>query len=145
MRALAVLALALGLGCDQALDVPPLPLEAEAWRADVEELRWEGALPDGSAATVTARRAQLAWTPQGPAGDLHDLRLRLESPPLELQARRGQGRPQGPLQLWGVSWEAQDALPAGALDEARWDGEGRWSCGGCALESLVGELGLGQP
>jgi hypothetical protein len=140
VRALAGLVCALLLGCSTAEPLPPLPLEPDRWRADVDTLRWEGTI-DGAAMTFSSDAARVRS--QGPAwvGAFEQIELTWAGADADVLLRGASARgtfPTGPLTVRDATYSVDGVI--GETPELRWLGGTRVECGGCPLEALAGEL-----
>ncbi len=144
VRPLAVVALLIGAGCGVAEPLPPLPLDPELWRADVEDFGWQGELGEGrGAARLTARSARVRLVGAGLVGTFEGLEIVLEDDIGDRGSIRAESAigalPEGPMTLRQVRWNV-DGL-SGELERLLWTERGRWSCGGCSLEDVAARLG----
>ncbi|MCO4769055.1 MAG: hypothetical protein KDA24_03430, partial [Deltaproteobacteria bacterium] len=142
VRALALLTLmCVAGGCGTNEQLPPLPLDASAWRADVTDLRWEGH-SQGAALTFESAAARVRVVDGGWVGGFEDVQLawaRDDSPAVTLRGATAFGTfPAGPLTVSSATY-AIDGVE-GTTDELRWRGGRDLVCGGCPLESLAEEL-----
>lgn len=141
VRALACVSLLLS-ACDRA-ELPPLPVEAEAWEGHAEGVAWSGPLEEGLSAGFVAERAVLRWEGGGPVGRFEAVELTVDTDVgerwLSLVAEEGEGAwPGGPLSLHDVAWTVLGRTTGEAAD-LTWVG-GAWSCGGCPLEAAWAAL-----
>lgn len=149
VRPLSGLVLAVGLvtGCRAPL-VPPLPTDADAWVVDVEAIRWAGTL-DGADVLFEAKTAAVRWRDGAPDGRFDGVAVSWtrddpDWPQARVDAESAVGRwPDGPLVLHEVSWQAVGHA-AGTTDRLDWI-DGRWTCGGCALEELAARRAEATP
>ncbi len=144
VRPLALLMLGLSLGC--GADLPePLPLQADAWDAEVVDLAWDGEIRNGEGsgpARFFAESAVVRWVDGAPEGRFRRVEItapRADGEPssVRIEAATANGRwPDGPLRLQDVRWEAV-GVPAGRLPVLAKAAGGAWDCGGCDLEELL--------
>ena len=141
---LACLPLALLLlpGCPGE-PVPPLPRDPDHWVLDAEGPTWTGPLPNQLEGRFAAERATVRWRDDAPHGRFEQVELDLHGSSGAwlggLTAVSGEGSwPQGPLELSDVRWSLAEPASEGTLKTLVWRSDGRWSCGGCALEELLG-------
>jgi hypothetical protein len=133
VRAAALVALAFGPGC--APELPPLPLDAAGWRGAATAIVWEGDVA-GQPMRFDARRANLAWHDGHPTGRFEGVDLRVPGTAAHAWAKVGDGSwPNGPMTFEVVGWDV--AGERGSASQIAWTREGRWSCGGCALERVL--------
>ena len=143
VRALATLTLTLLMGCAPE-PLPPLPLEPDAWEAELHDVRWSGVL-DTRPVTLRAQAMRGRMVDGAPTGAFEDLELSVShgDRTSSLLASRAAGRwPDGPLVLRDVFFTVRrgDAeATSGDVPEVTW-ADGALSCGGCPLERLAEEL-----
>ncbi len=144
VRALACLPLALLLlpGCPGE-QVPPLPRDPEHWVARAEGASWSGPLPNRMVGTFSAERAEVRWRAGAPHGRFEAVAVELSGSSGAwlggFEAERGEGTwPEGPLELTDVRWRLAEPESEGRLETLTWRDDGRWTCGGCPLEELLG-------
>lgn len=144
VRALACLPLALLLlpACPGE-PVPPLPRDPEHWVVDAEGPSWSGPLPGELTGRFIAERATVRWRDGAPHGRFEEVEVDLSGRSGawlgSLVAATGEGSwPEGPLELRDVRWSLAEPAREGELETLTWRADGRWSCGGCPLEELLG-------
>ena len=146
VRPLAGLALAIGLaGCGPTEPLPPLPVDPELWRADIDDFSWQGELGGTGTARLTARSARVRLVGASAVGAFEEIEIVIDDGERgTISARSALGTlPDGPLTLRAVRWDV-DGL-SGELPVLVWTEQGRWSCGGCSLEELASRLGAPTP
>ncbi len=140
VRALAVCALTvLPFGCAPAPGLPPLPVNHEAWRADMTDLHWEGAVDHGPL-SFDARVARVRLVEEQWAGGFEEVRLVWSGERrVEVHGVTARGTfPGGPLTIRDVRYSIDEL--DGAADNLTWRGGRRLTCGGCPLETLAERL-----
>lgn len=144
VRALACLAVGvLALPACAPEPVPPLPRHAENWIVEAEGPTWSGPLPNRMTGDFAAERATVQWRDGAPHGRFEGVEVELGGASGDLlgtlHAASGEGTwPAGPLELRQVRWTLTEPAGEGELDTLTWRDDGRWSCGGCPLEELLG-------
>jgi hypothetical protein len=152
VRPLACVALCMGcMGTACSLPELPtaIPINAEAWEAEVEDLAWEGTLQDAGvsgSARFFAESAVVRWVDGSPDGRFERIEITLpradgEPSNVRIEAITAEGRwPGGPLDLREVTWEAAGVggrLPKLVRRADGPDALAGWDCGGCELETLL--------
>ena len=140
VRALAVCTLTiLPFGCAQEPGLPPLPLDHEAWRADMTDLHWEGDMDQGPL-SFDARVARVRLVDDQWAGGFEEVRLVWSGEHrLEVRGATALGTfPGGPLTVHGVRFSIDGV--DGAAETLTWTRGRRLTCGGCPLETLAERL-----
>jgi hypothetical protein len=138
VRALAVIAVAVVMGCSPSEPLPPLPLDPQAWRADIDNFAWQGDI-QGAALELTAGTARVRQLDSSWVGAFEEIRLLWvtdDGHEVEVRGAAALGTlPTGPLTVTRAVYSIDGVT--GETAELRWLGNRALECGGCPLETVL--------